>query len=116
MRYILFWAFLLISLSATAGEIMQLPEDYMLKQSFDRNNMDISMSVNAKKDVNHDIAYMMINYSAEEMAQYAIRINKAERQAAADAGQSLPPKLSKEILQNKELIAKYLRSRYNITK
>lgn len=112
----LFLFFLLISLPIHAGEIIPLPEDYMIKQPIDRDNMNVSMSVNAKKDVNQDIVYMMNNYSLEEMAQYAVRINKADRQAAEAAGKVLPAKLSRETLQDKELIAEYLRSRYNVIK
>lgn len=116
MRYILFFALLLISTPITAGEIMPLPEDYAITQSADTSKASAPTQVNPKKQGYRDIIYMMNNYSVEEMAQYAIHLNKAERQAAASSGKPLPAKLSKEILQNKELIAEYLRSRYNVTK
>lgn len=116
MRYLLFSVFLLTVLPVQAGEIIPLPEDYMIKQPIDIANIDISMSVDSKKDINQEIIYMMNNYSLEDMALYAVRINKADRQAAQAAGRPLPAKLSRETLQDKELIAKYLRSRYNLIK
>ena len=114
MRLILCLIISMFSTLAIAGEIEALPEDF-LNNKMSIDGAEIAMAVNAQKDVNQNIVYMMNNYSLEEMAQYAVRLNKSDRQTAAAEDRPLPEKLNREILSSKENIAEYLRSRYNLT-
>lgn len=115
MRLILCLITLMFSTFAFAGAIEVLPEDFSLNKKMSIDDAEIAMTVNAQKDVNQNIVYMMNNYSLEEMAQYAVRLNKSDRQTAAAEGKPLPEKLNREILRSKASIAEYLRSRYNLT-
>ncbi|MBQ9035477.1 MAG: hypothetical protein IJ099_05925 [Alphaproteobacteria bacterium] len=115
MRLILCLIISMFSTLAIAGEIEALPEDFSLNNKMSIDGAEIAMAVNAQKDVNQNIVYMMNNYSLEEMAQYAVRLNKSDRQTAAAEDRPLPEKLNREILSSKENIAEYLRSRYNLT-
>ena len=115
MRLILCLIMSMFSTFAFAGEIEALPEDFSLNNKMSIDDAEIAIAVNAQKGVNQNIVYMMNNYSLEEMAQYAVRLNKSDRQTAAAEGKPLPEKLNREILSSKENIAEYLRSRYNLT-
>lgn len=113
MRFVLCLAIILFPFVVHSGIIEPLPENYQADKTYNLEDMKILMAVDAHKNVNQEIIYMMNNYSLEEMAQYAIRLNKADRQVAAAGGMPIPEKLSREVLSDKRLIAEYLRSRYD---
>jgi len=64
---------------------------------------------------NKEIEYMIKNYSTPELARKAIQINKTQTEIAKQNGTELPPRLTKEILSDKEKIAEYLRSLYKFS-
>lgn len=64
---------------------------------------------------NKDIEYMVENYSTPELAKIAIRLNKAQTAMAKMNGTTLPQRLTREILTNKQKIADYLRSQYKFS-
>ena len=71
--------------------------------------------VSAQYAENANLEYMIEHYTTEELAQYAIRVSRAQRDAARRTGQPLPEKLTKEQLQSKEALRDYLRSMYNFS-
>lgn len=81
-----------------------------------------NLNVPAPQDIAHiqlysnkEIEYMIKNYSTPELAKRAIQINKAQTEIAKQNGSELPPKLTREILSDKEKIAEYLRSLYKFS-
>ena len=118
MRLTLILAILLFTTAASAGEIRRLtPQDQMPeKEKIDILNVPSPEDiVSAQYAENLNLQYMMDHYTTEQMAQYPIRISRAQRDAARRAGQPLPPKLTKEQLQSKEAMRDYLRSMYNFS-
>lgn len=122
MRFILALAILLYSVNVSAGEIRRLtPQDTVEAkkaedaiEKIDLLNVPSPEAIVAAQSVeNAQLEYMMQHYTTEQMAQYAIRISRAQRAAAKKAGQPLPEKLTKEQLQSKEALRDYLRSMYN---
>lgn len=61
---------------------------------------------------NREINYMVEHYSTPQMAKYVIQVNKAQIAAAKRDGTPVPPRLTKEILSDKNKMADYLRSQY----
>ena len=76
------------------------------------NEPSLTEIAKIQSGTNQEIEYMLDNYSLPQLAQYAVRVNRAQREAAKRAGTTLPPKLTREILQDREKIGQYLRSQY----
>lgn len=64
---------------------------------------------------NREINYMVEHYSVPQMAKYVIDVNKAQIATAKMNGNPLPPRLTKEILSDKNKMADYLRSQYKFS-
>lgn len=118
MRYIVFLSCFFLAMNAQAGSITHL-QDRIFPTITDSDEMYNGIAperiAKTQRATAAHIQYMLQNYSLEEMAQYAIRINNNERQIAIDANRTPPARLSQEILQDKEKIAQYLRSRFDWT-
>ena len=117
MKYFTLILCLLISMSASAEErIKKIPVPQSEAEENVTNLHEESPEEIAiiERSGNHRVQYMLDNYTLAEMAQYAIEYNKAQI-AAAKNGETTPPqRLTKEILQDKEKIAEYLRSQFQI--
>lgn len=61
---------------------------------------------------NRRIQYMIDNYTLPQLAQQAIQLNKAEIEQAKMDKKEIPAKLTREILEDREKIADYLRQYY----
>jgi len=61
---------------------------------------------------NKRIQYMVDNYTTPKLAQFAVRLNQSEIQAAKLSGQKPPATLSRAVLEDREKIADYLREHY----
>ena len=64
---------------------------------------------------NKHVQYMIDNYSLPQLAQQAIQINRAEIEQAKMAKQKVPAKLTREILEDRDKIADYLRQHYSFS-
>ena len=62
-----------------------------------------------------EIEYMIENYSQPELAQYTVEMYKTAVRNAKINGNELPPKPTREILNDKQKIGEYLRSFYKFT-
>ena len=62
-----------------------------------------------------EVDYMVENYSLPELARVAIRINKVAIAQAHQNGTIPPTKLTREIIQDREKLADYIRSQYKFT-
>lgn len=109
--------FLLASALILIG-IPAMAEDFTKDLKTDINDVN-NAYVPSPKDVakmqlesNKRIEYMIENYTLPELAQYAVRMNDAQRNAARLSGEQMPPRLTREILENRNKIADYLRSQY----
>lgn len=115
MKYFIACFCFCFAFSAHAGSITPLEAPlYPSYIDTDTNVGGISAEkiIQLQRPMNAHIRYMQENYSTEQMASYAARINSMERQNAIAAGKEPPEKLTPEILKDKEKIADYLRSRY----
>jgi len=68
--------------------------------------------IEAQHATNKEIQYMMDNYSLPELARYAMNINKRAIKEAKIRNTTPPPRLTREILTDREKIGEYLRSLY----
>ena len=109
--------FLLASALILIG-IPAMAEDFTENLKTDLNSVKDAY-VPAPKDVakmqldaNKRVEYMIENYTLPELAQYAVRMNDAQRNAAKLSGEQIPPRLTREILEDRDKIADYLRSQY----
>ncbi|MBP5216170.1 MAG: hypothetical protein J6039_06445 [Alphaproteobacteria bacterium] len=60
-----------------------------------------------------ELKYMEENYSTPELARYALRINRSQiTQAIANKAETLPPKLNKETLQDRQKLLDYIAENY----
>ena len=110
-QFLIASALILISIPATA-------EDFTRNLKTDIDSVQ-NAYVPAPKDVakiqlesNKRVEYMIENYTLPELAQYAVRMNEAQRNAAKLSGEQIPPRLTREILEDRNKIADYLRSQY----
>ena len=109
-------AFALIFIGASA-----MAEDFTKNLKTDLNTVG-NLNVPSPKDIakiqlesNRSVEYMVENYTLPELAQYAVRLNEAQRNAAKINGGTVPPRLTREILQDRDNIADYLRSQYKFS-
>jgi hypothetical protein len=115
MKYLLFCYCLFLAVNASAGSITPMttfPNN--TSTSADDDNyagIEPEKVVDAQRSLMATIRYMEQNYSTEQFADYAVRLNQSDRRKAIKKGETPPELLSKEILQDKEKIADYLRSR-----
>ena len=68
--------------------------------------------VNIEASNNRHIQYMIDNYTLPQLAQQAIQLNKAEIEQAKADKKAVPAKLTREILEDRDKIADYLRQHY----
>ncbi len=115
MKYLVFCYCLFLAVNASAGSITPITifQNNTNTSADDDNYAGIEPEkiVDARRSMMAAIRYMEQNYSTEQFAQYAVRLNQSDRRRAINKGQTPPEQLSKEILQDKEKIADYLRSR-----
>lgn len=69
----------------------------------------------AQRSANNEIEYMIENYSLPKLAQYAVHLNQLQIKEAKASGDTIPPKLTKEILSDRQKIGEYLRSFYKFS-
>ncbi|MCQ2734961.1 MAG: hypothetical protein MJ212_03300 [Alphaproteobacteria bacterium] len=98
-----------------------MSEDFTKNLKTDITNVN-EANVPSPKDIakiqlesNKRVEYMVENYTLPELAQYAIRMNEAQRNSAKLNGTQIPPRLTREILEDRNKIADYLRSQYKYT-
>ena len=118
MKYLVFLYCLFLISDALAGTITPMTYQNTSEEYTDDDNyagIEPNKIVDAQRSMRSIIRYMEQNYSTEQLAQYAMRLNQSDRRMAISKGQTPPELLSKEILQDKEKIADYLRSRQEWT-
>ncbi|MBQ8672117.1 MAG: hypothetical protein IJ525_06320 [Alphaproteobacteria bacterium] len=109
-------------LSPNLGHLSQKPKNAIAEKGKE-NGVDLNSVmdayvpspvnvIEAQHGSNKDIQYMLDNYSLPELARYAMNINKRAIKEAKIRNTTPPPKLTREILTDREKIGEYLRSLY----
>jgi hypothetical protein len=108
--------FLTLALSLYAGSAHALIGDGVDTRTVSDLNVPAPEDIaNIQMYSNREINYMVKNYSVPQMAKYVIEVNKAQIATAKMNGNPLPPRLTKEILSDKNKMADYLRSQYKFS-
>ena len=118
MKYLVFYCCLFLISDAFAGTITPMVYQNTSEEYTNDDNyagIEPEKIVSAQRSMRVAIRYMEQNYSTEQLAQYAMRLNQSDRRKAISKGQTPPEPLSKGVLQDKEKIADYLRSRQEWT-
>ena len=103
---VLIFSIMLISNLCQAADISQTETLYAPKPK------DVAQ---AQLSTYKDVEYMVENYSLPELARVAIRINKVAIAQARKNGTTPPAKLTREMIQDREKLADYIRSQYKFT-
>lgn len=113
MKLSIFAMFLmLICTAAQAGTITRGVEEQKKLQVPLLNVISPTDVAKTQTGANRSVQLILDTYSDEELRNYAVRVNNADRKAARLSGQLIPAKLNENTLNNREKIGEYLRSRY----